>query len=579
MWVANHKIMTSVIFLVLAGGGYWVYKRTSSAEVQPQYVMGSVTKGSLSVSVSGTGQVSSSNQLDLKPKASGDLLKISAKVGDKVKSGQVLFQLNARDAFKSVRDAQVNLESAQLSLNKLLEPADNLTLLQAQNSLAKAEENKEQSEENLSKAYDDAFNNISDTFLDLPSVMSGLQGVLYSTDVGSNGQSNIDFYFDQASIYSDQAWTFRQDAKTKFEAARKSYDKNFQDYKTASRFSSTTTIESLVAETYETSKVMAEAVKSTSNLIQFYVDKLTSAGKNPITKSQSHLSSLSSFTQQVSSHLLALSTQKNNIKNCKDEIVNALRTIAEFSASLEKIIAGTDELDLQSAKLSLKQKQNALLDAREKLADYSVKAPFDGTIAQVSAKFGDSVSSASSLGVLVADKQLAEVPLNEVDISKVKAGQKCVLTFDAIENLTISGTVAQVDAVGTASQGVVSYNAKIAFDTQDERIKAGMSVAANIITDIRQDVLLLPSSAVKNDTGNAYVQVMENGALTNKTVVIGLSNDSDTEIISGLSEGEQVVTQIIQSQTTTTTTTSRTGAGILPMGGNAVFRSVGGSVR
>ena len=553
-------------------------KAGGQTESQTQYVMGSAVKGTLSVSVSGTGQVSSDNQLDLKPKAGGDVVKVSAKAGDKVKAGQVLFQIDAREALKSVRDARVNLESARLSLNKLLEPADNLTLIQAQNSLAKSQENKTQAEEDLSKAYDDAFNNISDAFLDLPSIMSGLQDMLYSTDAGSNGQSNVDYYFDKANNFDSQAWEFRDDAKLKFEIARKSYDENFLVYKSASRFSSTSTIESLVAETYETSKNMAEAVKSASNLVQFYVDKLTMAGKTPIAKASTHLSSLSAFTQQANSHLLELSAQKNSIKEAKAAIINAERSIAEATASLDKIVAGTDESDLQSARLNVTQKQNALFDAQEKFSDYSVKSPFNGTVAQISAKVGDNVPSGSSLGILVADKQLAEVPFNEVDISKIKPGQKCVLTFDAIEGLTISGTVAEVDAVGTASQGVVSYNAKIAFDTQDERVKSGMSVSVNVITEIKQDVLMVPSSAVKTEGGNAYVQVMDNGELKNKPIVAGLSNDSDTEIISGLSEGEQIVAQTIQPQTSSAPS-ARTGAGMLPVGGNAVFRSVGGVAR
>ena len=93
--------------------------------------------------------------------------------------------------------------------------------------------------------------------------------------------------------------------------------------------------------------------------------------------------------------------------------------------------------------------------------------------------------------------------MNEVDVAKIKVGQKTTLTFDAIDGLSIAGEVIDIDAVGTVTQGVVNYNVKIGFDTQDERIKPGMSVSATIIIEVKQDVLLIPNSAIKS-AGEAY---------------------------------------------------------------------------
>ena len=70
--------------------------------------------------------------------------------------------------------------------------------------------------------------------------------------------------------------------------------------------------------------------------------------------------------------------------------------------------------------------------------------------------------------------------MNEVDAAKISVGNKTTLTFDATEDLTLTGKVAQIDTIGTVEQGVVSYKVKIAFDTQDERIKPGMTANASI---------------------------------------------------------------------------------------------------
>lgn len=165
---------------------------------------------------------------------------------------------------------------------------------------------------------------------------------------------------------------------------------------------------------------------------------------------------------------------------------------------------------------------------------------------------------------------MAEISLNEVDVAKVKVGQKVTLTFDAISDLTIAGDVSEIDTIGTVTQGVVYYNVEIVFNTQDSRVKPGMSVSSAIITDMKQDVLLVPNSAVKSDnSGQQYVQMLQNNVPVNQTVETGFSNDTMTEITSGLKEGDKVVTQTITASTATTATTQTTSQN----------RSTGGGIR
>ena len=184
------------------------------------------------------------------------------------------------------------------------------------------------------------------------------------------------------------------------------------------------------------------------------------------------------------------------------------------------------------------------------------------------------------------------VSLNEVDISKVKIGDAVTLTFDALTDVSLTGKVAAVDTIGTVSSGVVNYNVQISFSDEANLVKPGMSASANIITDAKTDVLLVPNSAVKSNSGAYYVQVpaqtqdtslLDNnkgvslkGVITNKTVEIGLANDTYTEITSGLSENDQVITSVItgaanstkatSSKTTTSTTTKSTNSNIIMPG-------------
>lgn len=172
-------------------------------------------------------------------------------------------------------------------------------------------------------------------------------------------------------------------------------------------------------------------------------------------------------------------------------------------------------------------------------------APFDGVLATFTAEKGDSVSANSSIGSLITKNQIATISLNEVDIAKVAVGQKATMTFDAIDDLTITGKVVEVDTVGATNSGVVSYGVTVAFDVQDTRVKPGMTVTVNIILSSKADVLLVNTSAIKTASGESYVMVMASGTPEKRTVTTGDISDTQTEITSGLSEGETIVTQTI----------------------------------
>jgi len=592
--IRSHKVASIVLAVLILGGGYYGYQAYFNKSVAvPKYVLAKAEKGTLVVSVSGTGQVSATTQVDIKPKVSGDIVSINVKNGDQVKTGSVLFRLDDTDAQKAVRDAEVNLASAKLALDKLKQPVDALSILQAQDALTQANNSKQDSADALKKAYDDGFNTVSNAFLDLPSVMTGLDNLIYG-NAFSPSKQNIYYYKDTINVYTYSKGTlYAQNALDNYQSARTVYDKNFSDYKAASRFSDTSTIESLVSETYDTTKNIAEAVKSLNNLIQFYEDTLTTQQLKPNSIADTHLSTLNNYTGETNAHLSNLLNIKTTIQNDKDSIISADTSIEEKTQALVKLEAGPDPLDIQSQELSIQQRENALLDAKNNLVDYYIRAPFDGVVTKITNKKGDSLSSGSIVATLLTKQQIATITLNEVDVAKAKVGQKVTLTFDAIDGLSITGSVMEIDTIGTVSQGVVTYNVKIAWDTEDDRVKPGMSVSAAIITDAIQNVILVPNAAIKQQGGTSYVQVAEGNisnssgpnssgvvlasAPRNQAVETGLSNSTMTEITAGLNEGDNVVTRIIAagSQSSTTTQSPSTGGGLrIPglTGGGGGFR-------
>jgi HlyD family secretion protein len=250
-----------------------------------------------------------------------------------------------------------------------------------------------------------------------------------------------------------------------------------------------------------------------------------------------------------------------------------------------------DKKDITAAKASIVSAQ-ANIDSvlsnlgyqQEQAGKRSVTSPISGTVNAVNIKNGDDLSKLSSgssrtVPIIIGDLGTikAQVQVNEVDIANVSIGQQAVLTFDALPGFSETGKVEKMDSLGTLSQGVVTYNVTISLDSLDSRIKPEMSVSASIITDVRQDVLIVPNSALKNQNGNYYVQVLNSGAApVQQNVQIGAANSTETEITSGINAGDKVVTQTINSSATTSTTsastTNRTSSG----GGGLRLPGLGG---
>jgi len=510
-----------------------------------RYVFAQAQKGTLVVSISGTGQVSALNQVDIKPKVSGDIVYIGAKNGQQVRAGALLVQLDISDAQKAVRDAEITLRREQLNLEKMK------GITTDEGSIRGV---REKAEDDIQKAYEDGFNTIANVFLELPDIMSGLDDMLFSHDLNAS-QENIAYYANVIQTYNEKVVQYKEDAYNKYHIARKAYDQNFQDYKSATRFSEAAVIESLINQTYETIKNIAEAIKSANNLIQLYQDELIQRDRTPQSLSGTHLSSLSSYTSKTNTYLLNILSIKEIILSDKEAIVNTNFDIAD------------QEIDVREAEENLRE-------AKEKLNDYFIRATFSGVITNMDIERGDSVSSSTVVATLITKQKIAEISLNEVDVAKIKIGQKATLIFDAIPDLSISGEVAEIDSIGTVSQGVVTYDIKIVFDTQDERVKPSMSVSAAIITDAKQNVLLVPNSAIKQQGEIGYVEMADNSEASaintanisgvilknspyRQQVEVGVSNDEYTEITSGLKEGDSVIVRTIQSNSAQTQSQSQ----------------------
>lgn len=348
-----------------------------------------------------------------------------------------------------------------------------------------------------------------------------------------------------------------------------------------------------------------------STFTQTTLDNYKSSVSSQANSANNGISSLQTAWQNLNDALVSAAEAISNAKlsaegqiiAAQNKIDTSFRALENAKAQYNKLSAPVASSDIRSAAASLTSAKNQLTSAQLNYDKNIIISPIDGQIAQVNITLGSdtSASSAANVGTaaitVITQQKIAIIQLNEVDTAKIKVGQDTDLTLDALSDLKIKGKISEIAGVGVATQGVVNYNVKISFDTQDERIKPGMSISALITTSQKDNVLLLSNEAIKSSGDQSYVEILpgyENktntrGPVTStvasirKYIEIGEVNDTETEIISGLNEGEIVILRKVASSATTGTTQagglfggSRTTGGSTGSGADSGFPAGGG---
>lgn len=128
-YIVTHKIVSSIIGIVIIGGVYFLLKGNTTTEIR--YVTTTVQKGTVVSSVTGTGQVEASSTVNLQSKISGTITSVLAKSGATVRKGQMLFAVDSANAEKALRNAKLNLQSAENDLANAKSDYENIKASQA----------------------------------------------------------------------------------------------------------------------------------------------------------------------------------------------------------------------------------------------------------------------------------------------------------------------------------------------------------------------------------------------------------------------------------------------------------------
>ncbi|MDE2021345.1 MAG: HlyD family efflux transporter periplasmic adaptor subunit [Patescibacteria group bacterium] len=528
-YVAAHKFIAIFVVMLVLYASYYAYGILTAPSTATRYVTTTVATGTIVASITETGQVTASSNIDIQSKSPGEVLSIPVVAGQHVDAGAALAYLDPTTAQQAVVSAQQALQSAQIALAKAQEPATVSALTSSQNALATAQTS-------LVQAHQNGYNDISTAFLNLPSIIAGLDTVLHGTVVpGRTSEQNENAYSDMVEPYDSTVVQYRTVAESSYQTAYASYTKALADFKSTPRDSADATIEALTDESYQTAASISDALKASTNFLSFVNTTLTNRGLSVPSTLTANINTLTGYTVTTNAQVAALSIDAANVAG--DE-----RAVAAAQASLGQLQAGADPLDIQSSQLSVQMKQEDLAVAKQNLADTVVRAPFAGTVAKLAVQQYETIGSGIAVATMVSDNQSVAISVNEVDAAKLKVGEKATLTFDALPNVSIAGTVSSVNTIGTVSSGVVSYDATVTFDTPNTEVKPGMSATADIITGTETG-LIVPMSALKIANGQSYVEFFSPPLANSESSTGSVSSAAPmrTNVTAGLSDGTNVI--------------------------------------
>jgi multidrug efflux pump subunit AcrA (membrane-fusion protein) len=497
-----------------------------------------VQRGAVLATVTATGNVASLDSLALNFSTSGRVAEVDVHPGDQVVAGQVLARLDDRSTKGALAAAQANLTAAQARLEQALHPL----------SAAQAAANQ--------AAVDQAT-------LAVANAQTSLNDLLKIVAANAAGyQANVDSA--QAQLDADKAQRDRDQQKLQ------------QDQSSGA----------------DSATIQADQNKVDSD-------------NQAVEKDQANLDNAKTAQQQ------GLARDQQSVDAAKASVASAQQSLQTTLANNALKSAPPLPGDLASDRAAVTSAQAALATAQQNDDGTALTAPVAGTIGAVngvvgqlasaggtsattgtttasgssgSAGSGSSSSAASSTGFIsLIDLNGLEVKagFSETDASRVKNGQPATVTFNALPGEQVAGHVVAVDNLATVVSNVVTYNVTVALDNAAGDVKPGMSASVAVFVGRADNVLHVPTAAVRGTGTTGTVTVVRNGAQVQVPVTVGLRGDDAVEIDSGLNAGDEVVVSTATSGATGSRTGATPGAGFGRGfgGGGGGFGGGGGGLR
>lgn len=548
-------LIAAVIF---AGYKWWSGRNSSNKTLAQTSSTARVTRGDLEVVLKGSGTLEPMDQDTIDLKVEGTVKKVYFQEGSTVKKGDLLYELQDPALDISLQKAQLSITEQKMNLNEALE----------------------QKKKTIVYAPED--------------------GVVKSVDVNPG---------DSVSQSTVLATTLNEN-KTRVRAPFNSAQlKNIK----LGQKAEVLLLDSLYTVEGKVSKIDSVATPTATGARYYYVT--VEMDGNYYVEGQTSLAQVYIITDNGKEEgLEQVSVEPLDTVEIKPEISSKVKEVYIDEGDTVKKgqkLFSLDEEDIDSniekQQLALRQAELDLESKLKEKQDLLVYAPIDGTIIEQNVREGDLIkpstgsSSSSEPAATIVDysKMQVVLPIDELDISKVEVGMPVKITAEALSGEVFEGTVEKIADEGTSQNNVATFDVTVTMD-KTPKLKAGMTVDAELTVAKKQNVLMLPIAAIQQQNGKSYVMPVKSENSGNQTnnsnnsntgennnnynhnnsnnnnngsrrfsaqmteVQTGISNDDYIEIVSGLNEGDMVLVP-----TSSSSSSSRMGGfmGPIPGGG------------
>ena len=454
-----------VLIIALGIGTYlFVKARSNTASASQQLRTSKVVKGNIEVSLSGSGTVESSSTAELMANVQGKITKAYFKEGDTVKKGDLLFEIDDTDAKLNIQKIENSISQAQLSVNSTTKNYTNLT---------------------VNAPFDGKVSGVS-------------------SKVGDNVNNGMTLLTITDTTNLELAVPINVTDVSKVRLGQK-VDVHIQEL-TDTVQGTVTAIDSnsYIASTGGTVKNVTVHVTNPGRI----TDEMTASvdinvGNDVVSSTQN--CQFSFVNKQTIKALASGTIDQLNVKD--NQYVSAGQLLIQLTNDDLQVTAQSNELKVADL-------ENQLAAAQKQLLDYKIYSTIDGIMTKQSAYEGDSIKAGSALASIRDYNQMQfTISVDELDIDKIKVGQKAQISFDALtETATnpVDGEVIEKAMEGTSSNGVATYDVTVKIN-DTKNVLAGMNANAKIILQSKEDILMVPLEAITKMGDMAFVRVQSDG--------------------------------------------------------------------
>ncbi len=213
-------------------------------------------------------------------------------------------------------------------------------------------------------------------------------------------------------------------------------------------------------------------------------------------------------------------------------------------AQLDLARSGPREYEIAEAAAQADQARLGLALVEDALEKLVLRAPFSGLVSEINLTIGEMAPARLPPMVLIDDSTYRlTIGVDELDVSRLEPGQAVGVTIEALPDTLVTGTVKTIAPMSTPGEGVVTYAVLVDLAATDAPLRADMTANATIVAEQLNDVLIIPTWAVRvdRDTGQPFVERRVGDEIERVDIALGARQEGVVQILSGLTEGDEVV--------------------------------------